>query len=84
MVSHVIITLKMEDNTELDVEVPCQIPIQELREDLLRGFQEKGIGGFDKVSSIRLTKGNAILQDDKSLAQLGIWDGSILTVITEG
>ena len=79
MVNSVIVTIRA-GGMEQDVELPCQIPLFEVEAKLINGLKESGEKAFRTVSQIRLAKGKVLLQREMSLADLNIWDGSILTV----
>lgn len=81
MVKSVVVTIRAE-GMEKDVELPCQIPLFEIEAKLLAGLKESDGKAFQTVSQIRLAQGKALLQQEMSLADLNIWDGSILTIRT--
>lgn len=79
---NVIVTLRIQPaNRQLDVELPAFAPVGQLRQQLLDVLSQADPVGFARVSYIRLQKDGAELEEDRSLAQYGIWDGSILDVL---
>ncbi len=85
MVNNVIVSLKIEGLDELmDVEMPCQVHLSEVLPHLLSGLKELGIPSLQKARTLSLVRGNTALSTEMSLAESGVWDGSILSVHGEG
>lgn len=64
-----------------DVELPVNMPLYQLRIGLLRLLREKTPRLFSRAAEIKLIYNGKMLDDDrKTLASLGIWEGSVLTL----
>lgn len=64
-----------------DVELPVNMPLHQLRIGLLRLLREKAPRLFSRAAEICLLYNGKTLDDDRqTLASLGIWEGSILTL----
>lgn len=84
MVNNVIVSLKIEGLDELmDVELPCQVHLSEVLPHLLSGLKELGIPSLQRAKTLSLVRGNTALSTGKSLAESGVWDGSIVSLNAE-
>ena len=80
-VNRVIVTVREPiRQTELDLEMPAFVPICRLRGELLEALHTLRPQQWLSVSAIELLDGERVLADGETLASLGLWDGSILTV----
>ena len=74
-----LVTLKLEDGSfEVDMELPSQLPIGELRRRLLgilKTLREDELSGWQ---TCRIEYNNRILNDDDTLLKVGAFDGSKL------
>ena len=83
MINAVMVTVKIAGTQEQhDMELPADIPTKELAPKLLMAL--KNIEGrlFMGVESIKIKfdAENRYLFDIETLASVGVWDGSIITV----
>ena len=84
MVNGIIVTVRMkEPPLELDMEVPCQIPIQTVCVQLLEALKIIAQPSLKSCKRICLWSEGKQLRNDRSLAEMGIWDGGTLLVIPE-
>ena len=80
-VNRVIVTVREPiRQTELDLEMPAFVPIGRLCGELLEALHTLRPQQWLSVSAIELLDGERVLADGETLASLGLWDGSILTV----
>lgn len=78
----VIVTLKMPWlGQELDMELPCFMPMKELTGKLLETLRLMMPDTFMGVKSIGLTSTKGLLKEEESLGTAGLWDGSVITVV---
>lgn len=83
-VENVIVTLRIQpSNRQLDMELPAFAPIGQLRQQLPEILSQADPARFARVQRIRLRKDGAELEEDGTLAQYGIWDGSFLDVLCQ-
>ena len=61
-----------------DAELPTQMPIEDVREGLLRLLREREPKKFSKIKGITIAFRGKQLPDDTTLAAVGAWDGSKL------
>ncbi len=77
-----LVTLRLEDGSfEVDMELPSQLPIGELRRrllDILKTLHEDELAGWQIC---RLEYNNRILNDDDTLLKVGAFDGSRLYLV---
>ena len=66
--------------TELDFELPVFVPARRLRAMLLETLRALAPERWLPVTELMLLDGDRPLGDEDTLASLGLWDGSILTV----
>lgn len=84
MVNGIIVTVRMkEPPLELDMEVPCQIPIQTVCVQLLEALKVIAQPSLKDCRRICLWSGDTQLRKDRSLAEMGIWDGGTLLAVPE-
>lgn len=71
MVESVMVTLKDSNSSfSLDLELPAQISVAELKKRLKELFPD--------VDFSRITRNQILLKDNQTLEQQKVWDGSIL------
>ena len=84
--STVIVTVRDEKaNIEHDMEVPADVPCEELCKRLLLALEsldEEAFGAIDHIK-LRLKKNGKIIGDDETLQSQEIWDGNILLIERE-
>lgn len=79
-VERIIITLIVGKHTSIDLELPAFLPISELADKILETLKILYSREFECVSDIFLTMQGQPLDEQKTLASLGVWDGSTLEV----
>ena len=81
MIDKVIVTICVEkEDFSVDMELPAQLPIEELIPkivDTLRGLQP---AKFDKLETLTMFFLESPLNKGSTLAAEAVWDGSILIV----
>lgn len=78
----VIVTLRFPwIEQDIDMELPCFMEMRELTEKLLETLRLMMPETFVKVKSISLKGREGILQEKETLAGMGLWDGSVITVV---
>ena len=84
MIDSVIVTVKIDNtNKEFDLELPAKMPINELSEKLivtLDNIQDDLLYGVKEIK-LKYDIEKRFLEDDETLEDAGIWDGSYLTLI---
>jgi len=83
MFDSVIITLRTEDNAfSVDVDIPCQEPLQDLKGKLLEILRIFDNHLFSHWQDICFTdrQTNRQLDPEETLEEAEIWDGSILII----
>lgn len=84
MVNSIIVTVEIPGTSiTRDIELPCQIPVDELERLLLDGLKTEFSEFFSTVRAIQIWSGSKRINPSHSLAEMGIWDGSILTIKSE-
>ena len=84
MVNGIIVTIVMNHpEVSIDMEIPCQIPVQTVCVQLLEALKIVTSPALNSCRKISLWDGDNKLRSDRSLAEAGVWDGSIITVIPE-
>lgn len=77
----VLVELHMEElYFQRDAELPAQMPLLDLKRGLLTLLQEKEPKRFSNIGAIAILYNGAVIPDTKTLADIGAWDGSILTL----
>jgi len=83
MISAAIVTVKIAGATEQDdMELPADIPVKELAPKLLmalKNVEGRLFMGVERIK-IKYDAENCYLSDVETLASVGVWDGSIITV----
>jgi uncharacterized ubiquitin-like protein YukD len=83
MINAVIVTVKIAGaGQQHDMELPADIPIKELAPKLLmalKNIEGRLFMGVERIK-IRFDAENRYLLDIETLASVGVWDGSIITV----
>ena len=75
----VLVTLRiMPGGKELDMELPAFLPAKELEQRLLEVLSEMDPLHWGGASAVGICKGQRRLEGDMTLAEAGVWDGSIL------
>lgn len=64
---------------QIDMELPVKMPIGVLSGRILEVLKMRDEDLFQDVSQIQLIYQNKALYEKASLAEYGLWDGSILT-----
>lgn len=65
---------------EKDMELPSNLPVRELSVRLLEVLRTLDYVSFGSFSHLVLSSDGRILDDEKTLDELNVWDGSIITV----
>jgi len=79
---NVIITLKLRPGSrELDMELPAFMPIDELCGKITESLRAMNPTAFGYMSVIRAEHNGKPLSGTVTLANHGLWDGSILDVV---
>ena len=85
MINAVMVTVKIAGaSVQYDMELPADIPIKELSLKLLMALkniemENKLFMGVESIK-IKFDAENRYLYDIETLASVGVWDGSIITV----
>ena len=78
----VIVTLRFPwIEQDIDMELPSFMEMKELTGKLLETLRLMMPETFVKVKSISLKGRAGILQENETLAGMGLWDGSVITVV---
>lgn len=80
MAESIIVTVRIGNTFEEDLEMPSGIEVGILSIELLRALKAAGVDALMSVRSIYLYCGKRRLQDNKTLTQNRIYDGSIITI----
>ena len=76
-----LVTVRVESmHFQVDMEMPAKMRIKELVPKLLEVLKNYDESRFSDVSSLNLSCNNTRLNEDASLADYQIWDGSILDI----
>ena len=79
MVDAAIITVLDKENRELgDFELPVKIPIKELEKKLTAFLKAMEDDRFLMVRNVKIVYQDHMLQENSTLYQNGIWDGSVI------
>lgn len=65
---------------EKDMELPSNLPVRELSVRLLEVLRTLDYVSFGSFSHLVLSSDGRILDAEKTLDELNVWDGSIITV----
>lgn len=79
-VEKVIVTVIVGKNSSIDMELPVFLPISDLSDKILETLKILYSREFEEVSDIQLFAQGQSLNDQSTLAVIGIWDGAILEV----
>lgn len=81
MSNSIIATVRIgETRQEADMELPADIEVGVLSIELLRTLKSAGVAELVNTKRIYLYYGKRRLQDEKTLTQNRIYDGSIITI----
>ncbi len=85
MTDRVIVTVRFTEQGQTvfedDLELSANVPMDELKEGILKALQKEKRDLFLNVQSIDIFRDETpdrIIGNDETLASAGIWDGSIL------
>ena len=68
---------------ERDMELPADLPVSALAEKLLEALKRIDHRTFSSFRTLALSCGGTVLDKEKTLNELEIWDGSIIVVQQE-
>lgn len=76
-----IVTIKTRNGQfERDAELPADLPVSTLSAKLLETLKNLDHHTFASLSVLSLSCNGKMLDKEKTLNELGIWDGSIIIV----
>ena len=80
----VLVTLRFEaQGRSLDMELPAFLPLTELKRRLLETLGEMDPVRFGSAQGVALKQEGRVLDGAVTLAQAGVWDGSVLDAVLE-
>ena len=80
----VLVTLRFEaQGRSLDMELPAFLPLEELERRLLETLGEMDPARFGGAQGVALKREGRALDGAVTLAQAGVWDGSVLDAVLE-
>ncbi len=80
----VLVTLRFEaQGRSLDMELPAFLPLTELERRLLETLGEMDPVRFGSAQGVALKQEGRVLDGAVTLAQAGVWDGSVLDAVLE-
>ena len=80
----VLVTLRFEaQGRSLDMELPAFLPLTELEQRLLETLGEMDPVRFGSALGVALKQEGRVLDGAVTLAQAGVWDGSVLDAVLE-
>lgn len=80
----VLVTLRFEaQGRSLDMELPAFLPLTELERRLLEALGEMDPVRFGSAQGVALKQEGRVLDGAVTLAQAGVWDGSVLDAVLE-
>lgn len=80
----VLVTLRFEaQGRSLDMELPAFLPLTELERRLLETLGEMDPVRFGSAQGVALKQEGRVLDSAVTLAQAGVWDGSVLDAVLE-
>ena len=80
----VLVTLRFEaQGRSLDMELPAFLPLTELERRLLETLGEMDPVRFGSAQGVALKQEGRVLVGAVTLAQAGVWDGSVLDAVLE-
>ena len=75
----VIVTVRLRPSgRELDMELPAFMPVRELEDRLLETLREMDPLHYGRMARVSFRWNDRALEPESTLAQAGIWDGSVL------
>ena len=81
----VLVTLRFSpQSNSLDLALPAFLCIKELVPRLLETLSEMDPLHFGALLGMQLYKNGHRLEDDTTLAEAGVWDGSVLDAVCAG
>ena len=81
----VIVTLRLRPGgRELDMELPAFMEIGELEDQFLNTVREMDPLHYGRMTQVKFRWKDRQLAPDTTLAQAGIWDGSVLDAAMSG
>lgn len=81
---NVLVTLRFEaQGRSLDMELPAFLPLTELERRLLETLGEMDPVRFGSAQGVALKQEGRVLDGAVTLAQAGVWDGSVLDAVLE-
>ncbi|MDR2570296.1 MAG: ubiquitin family protein [Oscillospiraceae bacterium] len=79
----VIVTVNITEHAlAYDMEFPAFMKINQLKKKLIETLRLMDIRRFASVSTIQLLHNGQNINDHETLAGRGIWDGSVVEIIT--
>lgn len=76
---YTIVTIKTKDGTwEADMELPVKMKLKNVAVKVLDTLKSMGDNRFDIINCIRFTYENKLLNEEATLFDYQIWDGSII------
>jgi len=82
MVDFAIITIIDKNNVSLgDFELPLKITIGELTKKMVRFLKAKDGERYMYLSELQFAYKNRVLNDNETLYENGVWDGSFLKIL---
>lgn len=78
---NVLVTLNFPHGHCLDMELPAFLPVEKLERRLLETLGEMDPSHFGGAGGLSLQKQGQPLDGRTTLAQAGVWDGSILDAV---
>lgn len=83
MIDKVIVTLKDPENGfEADFELQANVKISDLKASLSSALAQNYPNKYGYISSLEIAYKGSKLSEEETLASCGIWDGSILELLT--
>ena len=80
----VLVNLRFEaQGRSLDMELPAFLPLTELERRLLETLGEMDPVRFGSALGVALKQEGRVLDGAVTLAQAGVWDGSVLDAVLE-
>lgn len=80
----VLVTLRFEaQGRSLDMELPAFLALTELKRRLLETLGEMDPVRFGSAQGVALKQEGRVLDGAVTLAQAGVWDGSVLDAVLE-
>ncbi len=81
MIDSVIVTIRTRDSRiNVDMELPANMPVIKLRKLLRQALHERYQQYWFARDSISLTCNGLALDEEDTLEECGIWDGSLILI----